>query len=126
MRTIVLAAVAAMAATSATAMDLGTSGLTLNTDVVAKHLVDAGTTVATINPELGYNFGPADFTVGTKLNLWDNANAITLDDEFDHLPVFDFGITYALQDNLELEATTSYDMEASDRGEITLVATFSF
>jgi|TARA_B110000238_G_C15786883_1_gene294219 hypothetical protein len=126
MRTIVLAAVAAMAATSATAMDLGTSGLTLNTDVVAKHLVDAGTTVATINPELGYNFGLADFTVGTKLNLWDNANAITLDDEFDHLPVFDFGITYALQDNLELEATTSYDMEASDRGEITLVATFSF
>jgi|TARA_B110000495_G_C22587548_1_gene352392 hypothetical protein len=126
MRTIVLAAVAAMAATSATAMDLGTSGLTLNTDVVAKHLVDAGTTAATINPELGYNFGPADFTVGTKLNLWDNANAITLDDEFDHLPVFDFGITYALQDNLELEATTSYDMEASDRGEITLVATFSF
>ena len=126
MRTIVLAAVAAMAATSATAMDLGTSGLTLNTDVVAKHLVDAGTTVATINPDLGYNFGLADFTVGTKLNLWDNANAITLDDEFDHLPVFDFGITYALQDNLELEATTSYDMEASDRGEITLVATFSF
>ncbi len=126
MRTIVLAAVAAMAATSATAMDLGTSGLTLNTDVVAKHLVDAGTTVATINPELGYNFGLADFTVGTKLNLWDNANAITLDDEFDHLPVFDFGITYALQDNPELEATTSYDMEASDRGEITLVATFSF
>ena len=126
MRTIVLAAVAAMAATSATAMDLGTSGLTLNTDVVAKHLVDAGTTAATINPELGYNFGLADFTVGTKLNLWDNANAITLDDEFDHLPVFDFGITYALQDNLELEATTSYDMEASDRGEITLVATFSF
>ena len=126
MRTIVLAAVAAMAATSATAMDLGTSGLTLNTDVVAKHLVDAGTTVATINPELGYNFGLADFTVGTKLNLWDNANAITLDDEFDHLPVFDFGITYDLQDNLALEAITSYDFEAEERGEITLKATFSF
>ena len=126
MRTIVLAAVAAMAATSATAMDLGTSGLTLNTDVVAKHLVDAGTTAATINPELGYNFGPADFTVGTKLNLWDNANAITLDDEFDHFPTFDFGITYQMQSNLAFEAGTSYDFDAGERGEFSLKATFSF
>ena len=35
MRTIVLATAVAMAATSATAMDLGTTGLTLNTDVLA-------------------------------------------------------------------------------------------
>ena len=76
--------------------------------------------------ELGYSYGLVDFTVGTKLNLWDNANAITLDDEFDHLPVFDFGITYDLQDNLALEAITSYDFEAEERGEITLKATFSF
>ena len=126
MRTLVLAAVAAMATTSATAMDLGATGLTLNTEVVAKHLVDAGTTSATINPELGYNFGLADFTIGTKLNVWDNANSLTLDDEFDHMPVMDFGITYGLTDSLELEAITSYDLEAGDRGEMTLTATFSF
>ena len=126
MRTIVLATVAAMAATSVTAMDLGTSGLTLNTEVVTKHLVDAGTTAITINPELGYNYGLVDFTVGTKLSVWDNDLAFTLDNELDHLPVVDLGITYGLTDSLELEAITTYDLEARDRGEMTIKATFSF
>ena len=109
----------------AQAAELG-SGISLNTDVVAEYKFDDETTAMTLTPEFGYSYGLVDFTVGTKLNLWDNANAITLDDEFDHLPVFDFGITYDLQDNLALEAITSYDFEAEERGEITLKATFSF
>ena len=86
MRTIVLATAVAMAATSATAMDLGTTGLTLNTDVVAEHKFDAETTTMTVNPELGYAIGSANFTMGTLLSVWDDTNSFTLDDEFDHMP----------------------------------------
>jgi hypothetical protein len=50
-----------------------------------------------------------------------------LDDELDHAPVFDFGISWMAMDQLELEAMTSYDLEAGNRSEdIKFVATFSF
>src|SRR6056300_637117 len=106
MRTVFIAAAAlAASATVAGAVDLGTTGVTLDTDVVATHMVDAETTTMTIEPELGYAFGMANFTMGTMLNIWDNDNKVTLDDEFDHLPVIDFGVTYGLTDSVELEAT---------------------
>lgn len=126
MRTLVLATAAALIASSAAAIDLGASGVSLDTEVVAMHQVDAESTTLTINPELGYVFGMANFTMGTKLNVWDNDNRITLDDELDHLPVIDFGVTYDLTDNVELEAVTSYDLEAETRGEVKMMATFNF
>lgn len=126
MRTLVLATAAALVASSAAAIDLGASGVSLDTEVVAMHQVDAESTTLTINPELGYAFGMANFTMGTKLNVWDNDNRITLDDELDHLPVIDFGVTYNLTDSLELEAVTSYDLEAETRGEVKMMATFNF
>ena len=128
MRTIVLATVAAMAATSALAADI-TPNLALNTDVVTTHMWDAETTTVILNPELSYTGLGYDttFTVGTKLNVWDNTSKIMLDDELNHLPVFDFGISWKATDQLELEAVTSYDLDAKDRSEdIKLVATFSF
>ena len=127
MRTIVLATVAAMAATSALAADI-TPNLALNTDVVTTHAWDADTTVVTLNPELAYTGLGYDttFTLGTKLNVWDNTSNITIDDELDHLPVFDFGISMAPLDDLELELSTAYDFETDTRHDIKLTATFSF
>ena len=128
MRTIVLATVAAMAATSALAADI-TPNLALNTDVVTTHMWDAETTTVILNPELSYTGLGYDttFTVGTKLNVWDNTSNIMIDDELNHLPVFDFGISWMAMDQLELEAMTSYDLEAKGRSEdIKFVATFSF
>ena len=128
MRTFVLATVAAMATTSAFAADI-TPDLALNTDVVTTHLMDAETTSVILNPELAYTgLGMnTKLTVGTKLNVWDNTSKIMLDDELDHLPVFDFGFSWIAMDNLEIEAMTSYDLDAKDRSEdIKLVATFSF
>ena len=123
--------VAAMAATSATAMDLPVPGLALNTDVVASHKVDAEASALTIAPEL--EFAPAaaaglSLTAGTVLNAWDNTNGFTLTDEFDTMPTLDFGATYVLptMSNVELELGTSYDLEAKERSEITLTATFGF
>ena len=130
MRTAVLAMVAAMAATSATAMDLPVPGLALNTDVVAQHKVDAEASTLTITPELEFvpADGPLSLTAATTFNIWDNTNSFTLDDEFDHMPTVKFGAVYALptMSNVELELGTSYDLEAKERGEITAIATFSF
>ena len=129
MRTFVLAMVAAMAATSATAMDLPVPGLALNTDVVAQHKVDAEATTLTLTPELDWQpvvDGPLSLTANTTLNVWDNTNSFTLDDEFDHMPTLNFGASYMAMENVELELGTSYDLEAKERGEITATATFSF
>ena len=130
MRTTVIAMVAAMAATSATAMDLPVPGLALNTDAVVEHKFDAEATTLTLTPELEYvpNDGPLSLTAATTLSVWDNTNSLTLDDEFDVLPTIDFGATYAVptMDNLELELGTSYNFETEARGEITATATFSF
>lgn len=128
MRTIVLAMVAAMAATSASAMDLPVPGLALNTDVVAQHTVDAEATTLTITPELEFTpaDGPLTLTANTTLAVWDNTNSFTLEDEFDTKPTINFGASYMAMENLELELGTSYDLEAKERGEITATATFSF
>ena len=117
-------------ASTANAMDLPVPGLALNTDVVAQHKVDAEASTLTITPELEFTpqDGPLTLTANTTLNVWDNTNSFTLDDEFDTLPTLKFGATYvpAMMDNVELELGTSYDLEAEERGEITATATFSF
>ena len=128
MRTLFLALATTFFASSVTAADI-TPNLALNTDVVTTHKWDADTTAVTLNPELSYTGLGYDttFTVGTKLNVWDNTSNIMIDDELNHLPVFDFGISWMAMDQLELEAVTSYDFEAEGRSEdIKLVATFSF
>ena len=126
MRTFVLALVAAMAATSAMAMDTGIPGLALNTEVVAEYKVDAETSTLVATPELEYSYGSAAFTAGMELNVWDNVGKFTLDNEFDVKPEILLGATYQLRDDLELEAATSYNFETEARGEITLTATFNF
>ena len=127
MRTFVLAMVAAMAATSATAADLG-NGLALNTEVEATYNVDASTTVATINPEFAYSgVNALTLTAGTTLTAYDNTGAtFNLTDEFDHMPVLEFGAAYVVRDDLTVEALVDYDLEAEARGDLTLVATFNF
>ena len=131
MRTAVIAMVAAMAATSATAMDLPVPGLALNTDVVAEYKVDAETTTMSINPELAFQpmAQPGlELTAGTELSAYNNADGFILLDEFDVLPTIDFGASYApaTMSNVELEVGTSYNFETEERSEVTLTATFSF
>jgi hypothetical protein len=117
-----------IAGASAAETQLG-SGFSLETEVKAERKVDADTSIITINPELTYNVAAVDgleLTTGTTLSLWDNTNDFTMDDEFDHLPVLEFGGSYIVRDDLTIEAVTSYDLEAEERGEITLTATFAF
>jgi hypothetical protein len=128
MRTTVLAMVAAMAATSAMAdqTPLGTTGLTLNTEAEAQYKVDAETTTIKLTPELGYVFMGVDLTAATTLNVYDNVGGFTFDDEFDHMPTIDLEASYMMSDALELELGTAYNLEAKERSEVTMTATFSF
>lgn len=126
MRIIATAFLAAMATTAAHAVEL-TPNLALNTEVVATHKVDAEESTLVATPELAYTpVKGLEMTAGIELNIWDNTNNFTLDNEFDVKPEILLGATYLVQEGLELEAATSYDFEAQDRGEITLTATFSF
>lgn len=104
------------------------SDFALNTEVKATYLVDASTTVATINPEISYTgLGSLKLTAGTTLNLWENVGTTSdITDELDHLPVLEFGATYNLSDNMDLELGWNYDLEAEKRSDISLSASFNF
>ena len=60
--------------------------LSLNTEVKATHMVDAETSVLTINPEFTYAAMPAlDPTLGTTLNLWEDVNNTDIPDEMTYV-----------------------------------------
>ena len=114
-------------AQTASAADLGPN-LALNTDIAATYLVDAETTVATINPEFSYTgLENLEMTVGTTLNLWENVGVKSdIGDELKHLPVLALGTTLTVTESFDVAASMTYDLEAGNRGDIKLVATFSF
>ena len=109
------------------AADLG-GNFALNTDIKTTYMVDAETTVATINPEFSYTgLQSLELTAGTTLNIWENVGVNSdITDELEHLPVFEFGAEYSIRSNLDIEASFNYDMEAKERGDIKLEATLSF
>ena len=132
-----LAIVVAMTAAPAFAADLPIAGLSLDTEIKAEHTVDAGATTLTVNPELNWNptvDGPVVLSMGTVITAFDSTQTggfgddIVLLDAWDsgNRPTIDFGLTYTPRENLELTAVTGWDVDASERTEITLGAAFSF
>ena len=109
------------------AANLG-GNLSLNTAVKATYMVDAETTVATINPELSWSgIESLQLSAGTTLNIWENVGVNSdITDELEHLPVLELGAEYSVRSNLDIEASFNYDMEAKERGDIKLEAIFSF
>tara|TARA_B100000780_G_scaffold218850_1_gene157974 strand:+ start:1047 stop:1433 length:387 start_codon:yes stop_codon:yes gene_type:complete len=128
MRTLFLALATTFFAGSALAETVIAPNTSINTEVVTTHKWDAATTAMTINPVITYTGLAEDFTVtlGTKLNVWDNTNKLMIDDELDHAPTLDLGLSYFATAQLELEALASYDFNAKKREEIKFVASFNF
>ena len=133
MRTLVLATVAAMAATSAAAIDLPAPGLTLDTEVKAWHEVDAETNHLTINPEVNWtpNAGALTLTAGTVITAYETRTVgdnFILFDALDEgsRPNIDLGAEYDLGNGGELFATTSWDVDAEDRTELKVGVSFNF
>ena len=123
MRLLATTAAALLLATSVSAMDLG-MGLSLNTEVTAEYKVDAENMTLTSTPELAYtNFG-FDFAASTELALYNDE--FVIEDTFSTLPTIDFTVERVVMEGMTAYVETSYDLDAGERGEITLGTTFAF
>ena len=121
MKLAIATAVVMLAASSASAIELGIAGLTVGTTTTAEYNVDAENMTLTLEPEVGYAFAGLDFTAGTELTIYD--------DEFvagDTMPTLDFKATRQVWDNLELYGEVGYDFELEERTDVTLGASFKF
>lgn len=132
MRTFVLAMVAAMAATSATAMDLPVPGLALNTEVKAFHKVDAETNNITVEPELRYTTGDLSLFTSSLITAYETDHA-SGDDiaimniwEDGYKPELEFGAEYSINANTLVYGESSWDFNTEDRGEIEVGVSFNF
>jgi len=134
MRTFVLAMVAAMATTTASAMDLPVPGLALNTEVKAFRLVDAETNHVTVEPELRFNpaDGPLSLFTSSVVTVYETDHA-SGDDiaimniwEDGYKPELEFGAEYSINANTVVYGESSWDFNAEDRGEIEVGVSFNF
>jgi opacity protein-like surface antigen len=118
----VIAAAAVLAATSASAADLG-MGLTAGGEAVAEYNVDAENMLVTLEPTIGYTIAPVnvDLTASSLINIYN--------DEFvlgDAMPTLDFEARKALVGNIEIYAGTGYDLELEERTDIKIGVSFNF
>ena len=126
MKIAALAVAATIAATSVSAMDLGSTGLSLNTEVDASWDLDADTNnlLVTLEPELGYSIAGVSLTAGMDLNVYQNEEFV-LGDQFDALSI-DFGASYQIMEGLSAYGETTWDVEASELEASKVGVTFSF
>jgi hypothetical protein len=124
MKNVLLTSAAIVAfASAASAFEIA-PGLSAGADVATSYTVDAKDVTTTLTPILSYNWDAISLSASTDLSVWNNGWAGH--QMFDVKPTIDFEAILAAQDDVELKAATTYDMEAGDRGEITLTATLSF
>jgi len=132
MRTFVLAMVAAMAATTASAMDLPVPGLALNTEVKAFHKMDAETNNVTVEPELRYTTGDLSLFTSSLVTVYETDHA-SGDDiaimniwEDGYKPELEFGAEYSINASTLVYGETSWDFNTEDRGEVEVGISFNF
>jgi hypothetical protein len=124
--------VAAMAATTATAMDLPVAGLELNTEVKAFRLVDAETNNVTVEPELRFTTGAVSVFTSSVVTVYETDHA-SGDDfavmniwEDGYKPELEFGAEYSINANTVVYGESSWDFNTEDRGEIEVGVSFNF
>jgi hypothetical protein len=129
--------VAAMATTPAIAADLPVPGLSLDTEVKAEYLLDAGSTTLTLNPEVNWQpmvDGPLTLSIGTTITAFDSTAGNSFSDDiimFDTFstgsrPNIELGATWALREDTELYAETEWDVDDGERTEVKIGASFNF
>lgn len=122
----ILLATAALAAmtTTASAAELFGTGIYLDTEVVGEYAVDAENATVTISPEASYATHGFVILAGTDLAIYDGE--FVADDTFGQLPTVNFEVDYYVAPSAYVYVTTSYDLDAGDRGDIIVGASFSF
>ena len=106
-------------------------GFTFGGEVDSEYKLDAESMTVTLTPEVNYGMGMWNFEASTDISVYDSTSADSNLVLFDALddgshPVLDFEATYAMSPSLELSAGTSWDLNKSERGEVTVGASFSF
>jgi hypothetical protein len=99
-------------------------GLSWGGEANAEYNVDAENMAVTVTPEISYGMGQATLLASTDLAVYNDEFVIA--DTLEVLPVVDFRAEYALRDNVELYGEVSYDLDAKERGDLVIGATFSF
>lgn len=117
-------AAALLAASAASAAEIGNTGLLLNTNAVAEYTVNAGDMSVVVTPEIGYTNWGMIFAASTDVVVYDNE--LVLMDAFGSLPVIDFSASYDLNGMATAYVKSSWDLDAMDMGEITLGVAFAF
>lgn len=113
------AAIVAVMATTSYANDLSFGG-----ETTGEYNADQEAFSLTLTPEAVYSTERVDFTLSSDLTLYDEVDNFSLNN--DDLPTLDLEVSTYLDTNLELYGKVSYDLEAEDRGDVVVGATFSF
>lgn len=121
MKLAIATAAAVLAATSASAIELGIAGLTAGATTTAEYNVDAENMTLTLEPEVGYAFAGIDFTAGTEISVYNDDFVLG-----DEMPTLDFKAARQVWDNLEVYGEIGYDLELEERTDLTVGASFSF
>ena len=120
-----LATVAMITATSVTAAEIGSTGISIGAELDNNYNVDTEDFTITLTPEVGYAWNGFDFTASTDLSVLEN-DTVTFADE---MPTLDFGVEYGIQLWM-LDATlygeTGYDLELEDMADVEMGMKFSF
>lgn len=120
----VIAAVAALTASSASAAELGLFGLTAGGETVAEYNVDQESMLLTIEPNVGYTIQPFE------IDLTASALMTVYEDDFvlgDTMPVIDLEARKALlMEGLEVYGNVGYDLEAEERTDLKVGMSFNF
>ena len=114
-------------ATSASAIDWSWEN-----EITAEYAVDAEKTSMVYEPEMTIGLATDwELDIGTKIHIYDST---AKDDNFmlfDTLkegsrPNLEFEVTYDVRENVELYGKTEWDIDDSERDEVTIGASFSF
>ena len=105
-------------------------GLSFGGEANSEYNADAEKMTLAVTPEANYAMGAATFTLSSELSVYDSSatDSWTVLDTLEegHRPDLDFGVTYDLNESLEVYAETGWDIDAEERKDIVVGATFTF
>ena len=126
MRTSILAATVVVAGTPLFAEE----GLSFGGELKSLYNVDKSTTSVTVKPSAIYGIGKTELELSSVISAFDSTatDNMTLFNTLEKgsRPTIDLSATYNWTDSLELEAKSSWDIDAAARGDVTIGATFNF
>lgn len=110
----IAAAATILAATSAHAIELGSTGVSIGGELDTFYDVDGEHIDSVFTPKLGYSMYGIALSASTDLNIVE-ADQIVIGDQFDKLPVMELGASYSILNGAaKAYGEVDFDVEESD------------